>query len=330
MIMLSTIDLSRFDADDQRGRSAIIDAVGAACTDIGFLCVRGHGVDPAVIEAMRRTVVETFAQPDAVKRRFRVRPETYRGYIPMSFFTPNAAGRTPDRYEGFKLHVETAADDPICAAYPLYGPNVWPPTIKGMRPVVLAYWHQVDRLADILLRAMALALGLDEPFFLPFFRQPLTNMTLLHYPATAPDKEGSGIHPHKDSSAFTIIYPDPVGGLMVRDRDRQWHEAVADDGTFVINIGDVMEHWSGGRFVSTPHEVVNRSGKERYAFPYFATPRFDTVVEPVVDCVGGYCRPPIAMGSWQKDIVRSNWPDAEPIAASIDPGNIAPRSSGPS
>ena len=249
-------------------------------------------------------------------------PGNYRGYIPIGFFTPNASGNAPDQYEGYKLHVEVAADDVIREAYPLYGPNVWPETLPGMKVAVLTYWRQVDRFADNLLRVLALAIGVDEEFFLPHFQTPLTGMTLLHYPAMTPDESGFGIHPHKDSSAFTILYPDPVGGLMVRSREGQWIQAAAPEGAFVINIGDVMEHWTGGHFVSTPHKVVNRTGKERYSFPYFAAPRYDTVVEPVVKCIEGYERPPIAMGPWHQEVIRSNWPNAKPISGAFDPGTI--------
>lgn len=319
---LPSIDFSPFEKGSTAARRTVVDAVRKACTEIGFLCVSGHGVEREVIDAMRRALIETFAQPDEVKARHRVRPGNYRGYIPIGFFTPNSSGYAPDQYEGYKLHAEVAPDDPIREAYPFYGPNVWPETLPGMKVAVRAYWRQVDRFADNLLRALAFAIELDEEFFLPHFRTPRTSMTLLHYPTMATDEDGFGIHPHKDSSAFTILYPDPIGGLMVRSREGQWIEAAAPEGAFVINIGDVMEHWTGGHFVSTPHKVVNRTGKERYSFPYFATPRYDTVVEPVVECIEGYERPPVVMGTWHQEIIRSNWPDAKPISGAFDPGKI--------
>ena len=322
MDALPSIDFSRFEDGSPASRRAVVDAVRKACTEIGFLCVSGHGVEQEIIDAMRRTAIEIFDQPEEVKARHRVTPGNYRGYIPFGFFTPNASGSAGDLYEGFKLHLEVAPDDLIREACPLYGPNVWPDSLPSMKAVVLAYWQQVDRLAGRLLKALALAIEIEEHFFEPHFHMPLTGVTLLHYPPLTPDENGFGIHPHKDTSAFTILYPDPAGGLMVRGRNGRWIEAAAPKGSFLINIGDVMEHWTGGTFVSTPHKVVNRSGKERYAFPYFAAPRYDTVVRPIVECTGGYGRPPRMMGAWYQEIVRSNWPDAKPVSRMFDPGAI--------
>lgn len=322
MDSLPSIDFSPFEKGSKDERWKLGTAVRKACAEIGFFCVSGHGIEREVVDAMRRAVIETFAQPDKVKERYRVRLDDYRGYVPLGFFTPNSSENAPDRYEGYKLHVEVADDDPIRLAYPLYGPNIWPASLPNMKPVVLRYWHQVDRLAGNLLRTLALAIEKDESFFLPHFRTPLTNMTMLRYPAMAPDEDGFGIHPHKDSSAFTILSPDPAGGLMVRTREGQWIEASPSEGTLVINIGDVMEHWTGGHFVSTPHKVLNRTGRERYSFPYFATPRYDTVVKPVVDPIEGYDRPPVTMGTWHLDVIRSNWPDAKAISPVFDPGSI--------
>ena len=64
----------------------------------------------------------------------------------------------------------------------------------------------------------------------------------------------------------------------------EWIDAPPVEGAFVVNIGDMLELWSGGRLKSTPHRVVNRSGHERYSFPYFAVPRHDVVVAPLIDC----------------------------------------------
>ena len=157
---------------------------------------------------------------------------------------------------------------------------------------------------------------------LGWFDKPLTSMSLLHYPPQAEGDTGYGIHPHKDTDALTIIAPDPVGGLQVLARDGSWIEVACPPGGFVVNIGDMLELWSGGRFVSTPHRVINRSGKERYSFPWFAVPRHDITVAPAVEPVPGFARKPVHCGAWSAEIWRTNWPDAAPGDADMDLGTI--------
>lgn len=313
---LASIDISPIASGGKD--PATVDLIERACRDIGFMYIQGHGIPDELITRVRRAVADYFDRDDVDKRADCVRPGNYRGYIPLGFFTENRGGQAADEYEGYKLHFETDAADPIRQRCDLYGPNHWPANAAELKSVVTDYWQHCDRVASCLLRAMSESLGVDGRSFLTNFEPPLTNMSLLHYPPGSP---GSfGIHPHKDTDALTILAPDAVGGLMVRKRDDSgWLDATAPDGALVVNIGDMMEIWSGGYFVSTPHKVVNRSGKERYSFPYFAVPRYDVVVKPLCNSVPGFGRVEMHAGDASRKIWLSNWPDATPIDAELDP-----------
>ena len=66
-------------------------------------------------------------------------------------------------------------------------------------------------------------------------------------------------------------------------RERQtgeWIDAPPLPGTFVINVGDLLGRWSNDRFASTPHRVVNRSGRERLSTATFHDPDFGAVIDP--------------------------------------------------
>jgi len=43
----------------------------------------------------------------------------------------------------------------------------------------------------------------------------------------------------------------------------------------------MLERLTGGRFVSTPHRVVNRSERPRLSFPFFYDPDFTAEMTPV-------------------------------------------------
>ena len=248
--------------------------------------------------------------------------DNYRGYIPEGFFSPAGKTTPSDRYEGFKLHFEVASDHPIRQQCDLYGPNKWP-QIPRFKESLLGYWQACDRVARGLLSALADILGVSKAQFLELFELPLTNMTLLHYPPVENGAEGFGIHPHKDTDALTILAPDPVGGLMVKRRHSDsWIHADARGDALIVNIGDLLELWSGGYFVSTPHKVVNTSGKERYSFPYFAVPRFDTVVEPLTTPNPDFDRSAVHVGNVSREVWRTNWPDAVPDKSEYDLGTL--------
>jgi isopenicillin N synthase-like dioxygenase len=240
----------------------------------------------------------------------------------MGLFRANGTTAAPDRYEGFKLHRETASDDPVLAACRLYGPNRWPSDVPEAREVILAYWAEMDRVSHDLMTALEKYLGLPATAITSAFATPLTNMTLLHYPPQAPDEAGYGIHPHKDTDALTIIAPDAVGGLEVKARDGGWVTPGCPADGFVVNIGDMLELWSGGRLVSTPHRVINRSGKQRYSFPYFAVPRHDVIVQPLLPPLPGFARPSVHCGHWSAEIWRTNWPDETANAATPELGTL--------
>ena len=314
MAHIPTLDVSALlDRADPQTDAAIL----SACQSIGFLSITGTGVPARITDEMRAAVIDIFAASPEDKWEQAVTRENYRGYIPLGLFAPNDKSGRADFYEGYKLHAESAPD-PDCA---LYGPNIWPRHAPQTRAAILAYWAEMDRVALLLLASLARAIGLPEAALTEPFRHPLTNMTLLHYPPQNAQHRGYGIHPHKDTDALTIISPDPVGGLEVRTKDG-WITPDCPPGGFVVNIGDMLELWSGGRLISTPHRVINRSGRERYSFPYFAVPRHNVTVAPLLAPLPGFDRPPVPCGLWSAEIWRTNWPDETATPATPELGTL--------
>ena len=132
-----------------------------------------------------------------------------------------------DKYEGYKLHHEVDAD---AAQVREDCGLVWPKhlagrSVRGHANIILdllvTCWMTCRR--PMLLGSARNRTGScrNSHVLRDAFRDPMTNMTLLHYPPQAPDEGGYGIHPHKDTDALTIIAPDPVGGLEVQTRDRR-------------------------------------------------------------------------------------------------------------
>jgi len=293
-------------------------AILEASEEIGFVALTGHEIAADTFEQMRDVLRRLFSLDDSTKRTGAITRHNYRGFIPLGFFTPNrtdASGEGADLYEGYKLHWECPSNHPVIGECALYGPNLWRPEIADMRSVVLDYWHRCDVVSARLLDIFASRLGVEPATFARWHSTPLTNMTLLHYPAQAAASPKMGIHPHKDTNVITLLNPDPVGGLHVRRRDGSWIGVEYQPGALLMNIGEMLELWSGGRYVATPHRVINTSGQDRYAFPYFVVPNHDIVVEPVVESMAGFTRAPMEVGAVSVEVWRTNWPDAESSTA---------------
>ena len=296
------------DLEDAHG---LVEALSA----VGFVAVRGHGVPDADLGAMRGLLVDLFAVNEDAKRRQAVERTNYRGFIPLRFFTPNrsdADGTAPDAFEGYKLHWECPPGHPARAECDLYGTNRWPDHVPDMPAVVASWWAAMDGFVDRLLDGVAPVLCLDRSVLGAALEAPLTNSTLLHYPPRRPDDPSPGFHPHKDITVVTVLDPDPVGGLEVRTREGEWVEAACPADALLVNVGDVLEVWTGGRLVSTPHRVANPEGAERYAAPFFVVPNYAVVAEPLVVPVDGFVARSIPMGYVQAEVWRTNWPDEEP------------------
>lgn len=284
------IDFGAFVDGASAGKRRAAAAIRDACEQIGFLYLTNHGVPREKIDAVFAAAHRFFALPPERKQdpAIRVTPQRTRGYQPL-FARHYANTDAPDVNEAFKYQHEYPPDDPdIVAGNRFHQTNQWPATLPGWRETLLDYFDEMERLSDRLLRAFALALDLEEEWFLAFYRKPLTQVTLLHYPPQPPQapERQYGIRPHADSTAFTVLAQDAVGGLQVESRKGGWIDAPPIDGAFVINIGDMMARWTNDRFKSTPHRVINLTGRERYSVPFFAIPDFDAVVECLPSCQG--------------------------------------------
>jgi isopenicillin N synthase-like dioxygenase len=156
--------------------------------------------------------------------------------------------------------------------------------VSALRPAVEAYLHAATRAGEALMRGMALALGFEADHFARgLTRHPTLLFRIFHYPArahAAGGEEGFGVGEHSDYGLLTLLGQDDKGGLEVRTREG-WIDVPPRGDALVINVGDMFERLTRGRFRSAPHRVVNRAGLSRYSFPLFFDPDFVASVEPL-------------------------------------------------
>jgi isopenicillin N synthase-like dioxygenase len=311
---IPVVSLAGLPGVGRRSADRVIDDIGRACEAAGFFYVVDHGVAHDAIEAVFAAAVAFFALPQAVRDVVDVsRSPCFRGYVPMSVKGP---GVPPRRLEAFQIMADLGPEDPhVRAGSVMHGPNVWPEEAPGFsagafRAALERYYDEVSRLSERLLGAFAGALGQAPDYFRPFFTKPLTQLRLLHYPPQPKEAEALGVEAHTDPGAFTILMQDSVGGLEARNRAGQWISAPPIPFSFVINIGDMMQRWTDGRFASTPHRVANRSQQDRLSVPFFVNPGYEAIVAPILGENGhGEAQyEPLICGPYIEAAYRAAWP----------------------
>jgi isopenicillin N synthase-like dioxygenase len=268
---------------------SVAERLGEACRESGFFYVVGHGVDPALLARLRDLSREFFAQDVATKMQIRMPlgGRAWRGYFRVG--DELTSGR-PDQKEGLYFGAELPPDDPrVVAGTPLHGPNLFPARPEGLRSAVLDYMAALTALGHRLMAALAVSLRLEESYFAEHLTgDPLILFRIFNYPPPA-DPALWGVGEHTDYGLLTILLQDDAGGLEVKSRSR-WVPAPPVPGSFVCNLGDMLDRMTGGLYRSTPHRVRNLAPRDRLSFPFFFDPSFFAPVRPIA--LSGWQRPP--------------------------------------
>lgn len=286
MNSLPIIDIAPLYHSDPAGWPQVARQIDQACRQWGFFYIKGHPISAARIAELKAAAVDFFARPDAEKLRIDItQTRHHRGYgaIASEQLDP---GQPCDLKETFDMGLHLSAEHPeVLAGKPLRGPNRHP-DIPGWQALLEQHYLDMHELAKTLLRAMALALGIERDFFDQRFEQPISVLRLIHYPPrqTASSSEQQGAGAHTDYGCVTLLYQDDAGGLQVQNRQGQWIDAPPIDGTFVVNIGDMLARWSNDLYKSTPHRVISPLGVDRYSMPFFAEPHPDTEISCLPGC----------------------------------------------
>ncbi len=262
------------------GRFAVAEELGRACRESGFFYAVGHGVSAELQARLLELSRRFFAQSLEAKLAIRMAlgGRAWRGYFPMG---GELTSGKPDQKEGIYFGQELATGDPrVRAGTPLHGPNLFPAEPGELRETVLAWMESLTRLGHRLVAGLALSLGLDESYFSDrYTSDPLTLFRIFNYPAGS-DPSSWGVGEHTDYGLLTMLLQDDSGGLEVRSRSR-WIAAPPVPGSFVCNIGDMLDRMTRGVFRSTPHRARNSAPRDRVSFPFLFDPGWDTRVQPI-------------------------------------------------
>lgn len=279
------VDMAPAWSNDPAARRRLATDIAEACGRVGFMYIKNHGMAQADIDAIFKTAQDFHNLPLEAKMEVSLTKNNHaQGYLHgMTKGTEKTI--SANLQEAFQIRRPLAEDDPdLLAGKPIHGRIPWPSAMPDLQPRMMAYYDKINKVGYELLRLFELSLDFPEDHLKQFFKKDMNSLRLLHYPPQKPDEDGVhlGARAHTDTNAFTILAQDSNGGLEVRNREGEWVGIPPIDGTFVVNVGEVLKVWTDGVFSSTLHRVINRSGNRRYSIPFFMYPSYDAVIRPLI------------------------------------------------
>lgn len=275
---LPTVSLARLRQSDTRSQETA--ALLRACSEIGCFYLSDHGVPECAIDAAICTSRTFFELPPSVKQRYgheaqHVHPKASRGYIPPlgeTLYEPSG----PDHKESFDLGIDRPGDTEA-----FNGPNLLPDETTAPGFATAHKQLQSEIMTNVvpeMICAIAQALGLKRDYFDPYFSKPTLIQRCIYYPLRA-----GNAGKHTDNGFFTLLIQESLRSPSLRVMsDGRWIPVPAIKGTFAVFLGDILQRWTGERFVSTPHEVIHTcSAGSRVSIPFFLYPNIDAMPTPL-------------------------------------------------
>jgi isopenicillin N synthase-like dioxygenase len=288
---IPSLDLADFTGGDPVKKAKFVAELGKAYNQIGFVAIRNHGLSEELTEKLYAAVKKFFEQPDAIKSKYEI-PELagQRGYIGK--YKEHAKGSTTGDLKEF-WHTGQMVDDLNDPAAKEYPSNIDCDEIPEFNELTKQAYRTLENSGKMMLRAIAIYLGLDEFYFDAKVHNGNSILRSIHYfPIENPDalpKDAVRAGAHGDINLITLLMGASADGLQVLRRDGAWIPITALPEQIVVNVGDMMDRLTNHKLKSTIHRVVNppreKMGTSRYSIPFFMHPRSEMDLSCLPSCI---------------------------------------------
>ncbi|PKU80231.1 gibberellin 20-oxidase-like protein [Dendrobium catenatum] len=255
---------------------SVLSVLNSACRDWGFFHITNHGISKELYNKIYILCKEVFNQPLDIKLKLgpSASINTYTPHFIASPFFESLRVSGPDFYNSAKKSSNVLfqrANSEFCEVLQEYG----------------------NKMIDLSKKIISILLncledGFEKKYHESEFIRCHGYLRINNYsaPGNFDTGEIEGLGKHTDMSCITILYQDEIGGLQVRSKRGEWVNLTPNEGTLVVNIGDLLQAWSNGRLRSSEHRVVLKHCVNRFSMAFFWCFEDEKVIKAPEDLVG--------------------------------------------
>ncbi|KAL2464234.1 Gibberellin 2-beta-dioxygenase 4 [Forsythia ovata] len=259
-------------------RSQVSKLLVKACEEFGFFKVINHGIPDETITKIEEESFKFFAKPASDKQQ--AGPADPYGYGSKNIGFNGDIGQV--EYLLLRTNPLSISHKSKCISN---HPNKFSFAVIG-------YIEEVRKLACQILDLIAEGLWVPDT---PVFSRLISDidsdslLRLNHYPPFNPKNNGDrsatsfhhqiGFGEHTDPQILTILRSNGVQGLQISLEEGVWVPVSPYPTTaFCVNVGDLLQAMTNGRFLSVRHRAIVNSHKSRLSIAYFGAPSLCSII----------------------------------------------------
>ena len=287
MNKIPSVNLLEFLSNDPKVKQQFVDKIGEAYETIGFVALKGHFLDDALVDTLYSEIKKFFDLSTAEKQKYEV-PGIggQRGYV--SFGKESAKGKKEGDLKEYWHFGQFVENNPKLEAE--YHKNIEVLELEKFNAVGKQTYKMLEKTAKYVLRALAIHLELDEYYFDNYIHNGNSILRPIHYPPiTEEPKNAERAAAHGDINLITLLMGAQGRGLQVQNLEGDWIDAIANPDEIMINVGDMLSRHTNNKLKSTIHRVVNPPremwGTSRYSIPFFMHPISAMNLDVLENCI---------------------------------------------
>ncbi|KAF8016651.1 hypothetical protein BT93_H2002 [Corymbia citriodora subsp. variegata] len=233
--------------------------LNSALTSWGCFQAINHGMSSSFLSKVRELMKQFFTLPMEEKQKYASPADDMEGYGSDMVLSEQ---QVLDWNERLPLIVSLEDEGKL---------NIWPQKPESFRDTVQEYSVKLQAIVDVVLKAIALSLNLEENCFLDQVGERGKMYTRLNYYARCPRPDlVYSLKPHADGSTLTIVLPDEeVQGLQFLKVD-QWISVSTIPEAVLINT----------RYNGALCRVVTNTTSDRISVAVFCCPEEEKEIGP--------------------------------------------------